>query len=139
MMLLLQQITIEPLKETALLYISVYHWQIKRVLPAWLASPDVLGTDLTDDAGGLSRISGLDDDLVEKLKQNGIKHFFPGKILHSRYCHHNNFSLSLLKQLTGQKSEPHGKKLVATTVNLHIIVTNPYQIHSSRYFSSTLQ
>ncbi len=53
--------------------------QVHRVLPEWLAQPSVITADIRKSRADLSSIQGLDDDLINNLKQNGITHFFPGE------------------------------------------------------------
>ncbi|XP_060554216.1 LOW QUALITY PROTEIN: ATP-dependent RNA helicase DDX51-like, partial [Ruditapes philippinarum] len=51
--------------------------KVKRVLPEWLSSPSIISSDLGSDKLPISDMPGLAPDLVEKLKENKITHFFP--------------------------------------------------------------
>lgn len=48
--------------------------KVKRVLPRWLRDPTVIKTNLT--LNGV-KITGLDKSFKAKLKENGVKQFFP--------------------------------------------------------------
>lgn len=52
--------------------------QVHRVLPQWLAQPDVIHRDIKSNLVPISDIPGLSAQLVNKLQNNGIQHFFPG-------------------------------------------------------------
>jgi len=52
----------------------------QRVLPAWLANPSVVSTDIRTDRVRLTDVPGLDADMVQLLRKNGIKKFFPGQL-----------------------------------------------------------
>ncbi|XP_034999696.1 ATP-dependent RNA helicase DDX51 isoform X1 [Hippoglossus stenolepis] len=51
--------------------------KIQRVLPQWLAQPDVIHRDIKNNQVPISDISQLCAPLVKKLQNNGIQHFFP--------------------------------------------------------------
>ncbi|KAG7239172.1 hypothetical protein INR49_029923 [Caranx melampygus] len=51
--------------------------KVHRVLPQWLAQPDVIHRDIKSNLVPISDISGLCPALVKKLQNNGIQHFFP--------------------------------------------------------------
>ncbi|XP_019947456.1 ATP-dependent RNA helicase DDX51 isoform X2 [Paralichthys olivaceus] len=51
--------------------------KIHRVLPQWLAQPDVIHKDIKNNQVPISDISQLCAPLVKKLQNNGIQHFFP--------------------------------------------------------------
>ncbi|KAF3844185.1 hypothetical protein F7725_013526, partial [Dissostichus mawsoni] len=51
---------------------------VHRVLPQWLAQPDVIHRDIKGHLVNISEIHGLSALLVKKLQNNGIKNFFPG-------------------------------------------------------------
>lgn len=53
--------------------------QVQRILPEWLAKPSVITSDIRNEKVDLLDVKGLDEDIVQKLKENGISHFFPGK------------------------------------------------------------
>ncbi|XP_032445644.1 ATP-dependent RNA helicase DDX51 [Xiphophorus hellerii] len=48
-----------------------------RVLPQWLAEPDVIHRDIKCNLVPLSSVSGVSAQLLRKLEANGIQHFFP--------------------------------------------------------------
>ena len=48
------------------------------MLPEWLAQPSVITADIRSKRVDLKDIEGLDDHILEKLKENGITYFFPG-------------------------------------------------------------
>lgn len=52
--------------------------QVHRVLPQWLAQPDMIHRDIKSNLVPLSDIPGLSSQLVKKLQNNGIQHLFPG-------------------------------------------------------------
>lgn len=52
--------------------------QVHRVLPQWLAQPDMIHRDIKSNLVPISDIPGLSAQLVNKLQNNGIQHFFPG-------------------------------------------------------------
>uniref|UniRef100_A0A3B3W1X2 ATP-dependent RNA helicase n=1 Tax=Poecilia latipinna TaxID=48699 RepID=A0A3B3W1X2_9TELE len=51
--------------------------QAKRVLPQWLAEPDVIHRDIKCNLVPVSSVSGVSAQLLRKLEANGIQHFFP--------------------------------------------------------------
>lgn len=51
--------------------------KVRRVLPKWLAAPDVVAVDLGDQQMAVSEMANLDPVLTEALKANDIKYFFP--------------------------------------------------------------
>ncbi|XP_010752603.1 ATP-dependent RNA helicase DDX51 [Larimichthys crocea] len=51
--------------------------KVHRVLPQWLAQPDVIHRDIKSNLVPVSDIPGLCAPLVKKLQNNGIQHFFP--------------------------------------------------------------
>ena len=53
---------------------------MKRVLPDWLSHPSVISADLKKDQLPVTDMPGLDKDLIERLLENKITHFFPGKM-----------------------------------------------------------
>lgn len=52
--------------------------QVQRILPQWLAKPDVINRDIKSNLVPISEIQGISAQLVKKLENNGIQHFFPG-------------------------------------------------------------
>lgn len=54
--------------------------QAKRVLPQWLAEPDVIHRDIKCNLVPLFSVSGVSAQLLRKLEANGIQHFFPGTV-----------------------------------------------------------
>ena len=51
--------------------------KVRRVLPKWLAKPDIVAVDLGDQQMVVENMKELDNDIIETLKINGIKYFFP--------------------------------------------------------------
>ncbi|XP_036974722.1 ATP-dependent RNA helicase DDX51 [Acanthopagrus latus] len=51
--------------------------KVHRVLPQWLAQPDMIHRDIKSNLVPLSDIPGLSSQLVKKLQNNGIQHLFP--------------------------------------------------------------
>lgn len=51
--------------------------KVHRVLPQWLAQPDVIHRDIKSNLVPISDIPGLCAQLVKKLQSNGIQHLFP--------------------------------------------------------------
>ncbi len=49
------------------------------MLPDWLAKPSVITSDIRNERVALSEVKQLDEDIGQKLKENNISHFFPGK------------------------------------------------------------
>ncbi|KAK3598767.1 hypothetical protein CHS0354_015562 [Potamilus streckersoni] len=54
--------------------------KVHRVLPEWLAKPNIIGSDLRNLTLLVTEMKGLDQDLVEKLQKNNITHFFPVQV-----------------------------------------------------------
>ncbi|KAL3842176.1 hypothetical protein ACJMK2_020218 [Sinanodonta woodiana] len=54
--------------------------KVQRVLPEWLAKPNIIGSDLRNLTLLVTEMKGLDQDLVEKLQKNNITHFFPVQV-----------------------------------------------------------
>ncbi|XP_056150198.1 ATP-dependent RNA helicase DDX51 [Lampris incognitus] len=51
--------------------------KVHRVLPQWLAQPDVIQRDIKNNLVPVSEVQGLSANLMRKLESNGIQHFFP--------------------------------------------------------------
>ncbi|XP_067002527.2 probable ATP-dependent RNA helicase Dbp73D isoform X2 [Anabrus simplex] len=51
--------------------------KVKRVLPYWLANPTIISVNLQELGTSVDDIPGLDSDLVQRLKENGVHNFFP--------------------------------------------------------------
>lgn len=51
--------------------------KVNRVLPQWLAQPDMIHSDIKNNLVPISDIPGLSAQLMKKLQNNGIQHFFP--------------------------------------------------------------
>lgn len=51
--------------------------KVHRVLPQWLAQPDVIHRDIKSNLVPISDVPGLCAQLVKKLQSNGIQHLFP--------------------------------------------------------------
>ncbi|KAK5647546.1 hypothetical protein RI129_002438 [Pyrocoelia pectoralis] len=51
--------------------------KVKRVLPKWLSNPTVISVNLQDLQHKVSNMKCLSKDLRKKLKDNGVKYFFP--------------------------------------------------------------
>uniref|UniRef100_A0A1A7XPE1 ATP-dependent RNA helicase n=1 Tax=Iconisemion striatum TaxID=60296 RepID=A0A1A7XPE1_9TELE len=51
--------------------------KVHRVLPQWLAEPDVIHRDIKSNLIPISAVSGVCAQLLKKLEVNGIHHFFP--------------------------------------------------------------
>nr|XP_057913564.1 ATP-dependent RNA helicase DDX51 [Doryrhamphus excisus] len=51
--------------------------KVRRVLPRWLAQPDVFERDFQSKPVPMSDMGGLSVPLLNKLHNNGIQHFFP--------------------------------------------------------------
>lgn len=64
--------SIEPLFEV--------YFQVKRVLPKWLANPTVIPVNLQELTYKVSHMKQLDKDLRSKLKANGVTYFFPVQV-----------------------------------------------------------
>ncbi|XP_051508423.1 ATP-dependent RNA helicase DDX51 [Myxocyprinus asiaticus] len=51
--------------------------KVKRVLPQWLAQPDVVQRDIKSHLVPIHELRGISPKLLKKLEANGIKSFFP--------------------------------------------------------------
>lgn len=51
--------------------------KVQRVLPKWLAEPDVIQRDITSNLVPISDVPGICTKLQRKLESNGIHHLFP--------------------------------------------------------------
>ncbi|XP_038582407.1 ATP-dependent RNA helicase DDX51 isoform X2 [Micropterus salmoides] len=51
--------------------------KVHRVLPQWLAQPDLIHRDIKSNLIPISDLPGLSAQLVKKLQNNGIQHLFP--------------------------------------------------------------
>lgn len=51
--------------------------KVQRKLPDWLANPSIITVDLKHQTQSVGDMKGLDTDIIEKLKENGVTHFFP--------------------------------------------------------------
>ncbi|XP_026126338.1 ATP-dependent RNA helicase DDX51 isoform X1 [Carassius auratus] len=51
--------------------------KVKRVLPQWLAQPDVIQRDIKSNLIPFSEVPGICPTLLKKLETNGIQNFFP--------------------------------------------------------------
>uniref|UniRef100_UPI003AAF0899 ATP-dependent RNA helicase DDX51 n=1 Tax=Centroberyx gerrardi TaxID=166262 RepID=UPI003AAF0899 len=51
--------------------------KVHRVLPQWLAQPDVIHRDIKSNLIPVSEVQGISARLVKKLENNGIQHLFP--------------------------------------------------------------
>ncbi|XP_051950470.1 ATP-dependent RNA helicase DDX51 [Xyrauchen texanus] len=51
--------------------------KVKRVLPQWLAQPDVIQRDIKSHLVPIQEVLGIHPTLLKKLEANGIKSFFP--------------------------------------------------------------
>uniref|UniRef100_A0A8C1DCK8 ATP-dependent RNA helicase n=1 Tax=Cyprinus carpio carpio TaxID=630221 RepID=A0A8C1DCK8_CYPCA len=51
--------------------------KVKRVLPQWLAQPDVIQRDIKNNLIPISEVPGICLTLLKKLEANGIQSFFP--------------------------------------------------------------
>ncbi|KAM9331982.1 ATP-dependent RNA helicase DDX51 [Pholidichthys leucotaenia] len=51
--------------------------KVHRVLPQWLAEPDVIHRDIKSNLVPVSEVPGLGAVIVKNLQKNGIQHFFP--------------------------------------------------------------
>jgi len=51
--------------------------KVNRVLPLWLAQPNILSVDLLSDKLAVGDMPGLDKILVDKLTKEKVTHFFP--------------------------------------------------------------
>lgn len=48
------------------------------MLPDWLAKASTLSSNTRENRIQLNAIEGIDEEIIEKLKKNGVKEFFPG-------------------------------------------------------------
>lgn len=55
-------------------------WQVHRVLPQWLAQPDMIHRDIKSNLVPLADVPEISAKLVKKLHNNGIQHLFPGNV-----------------------------------------------------------
>lgn len=53
--------------------------KVKRVLPEWLAKPTIISVDLKHLEVSIDDIPELDSALINKLRNKGCTHFFPGR------------------------------------------------------------
>ncbi|XP_061602499.1 ATP-dependent RNA helicase DDX51 [Cololabis saira] len=51
--------------------------KVLRVLPQWLAEPDLIHRDIKSNVVPVSDVPGVCPELLKKLHKNGIQHFFP--------------------------------------------------------------
>ena len=51
--------------------------KVRRVLPHWLANPDIVSVDLSDQQVAIADMEGLDPVILKNLASNGVTHFFP--------------------------------------------------------------
>ena len=51
--------------------------KVRRVLPRWLANPDIVSVDLSDQQVAVTDMEGLDPVVLKNLASNGVTHFFP--------------------------------------------------------------
>ncbi|KAM6954034.1 ATP-dependent RNA helicase DDX51 [Aplochiton taeniatus] len=51
--------------------------KVQRVLPRWLAQPDVIHRDIRSNLVPIAEVHGISTKLIKKLESSGIKHFFP--------------------------------------------------------------
>lgn len=51
--------------------------KVHRVLPQWLAQPDVIQRDIKTNLVPISDILGIDSKIIRKLESNGIRNLFP--------------------------------------------------------------
>lgn len=56
------------------------YWQVHRVLPQWLAQPDMIHRDIKSNLVPLADVPEISAKLAKKLLNNGIQHLFPGNI-----------------------------------------------------------
>lgn len=49
------------------------------VLPHWLAKPDMVQRDISQNLVPISEVHGICPHLLKKLESNRIQHFFPGE------------------------------------------------------------
>ena len=58
--------------------------QVHRVLPQWLAQPDVIQRDIKRNLVDVSQVPGLAPTMLKKLQDNGVTSFFPGNTSNTR-------------------------------------------------------
>nr|XP_023682807.1 ATP-dependent RNA helicase DDX51 [Paramormyrops kingsleyae] len=51
--------------------------KVQMVLPQWLAKPDMVQRDISQNLVPISEVQGICPHLLKKLDSNGIQHFFP--------------------------------------------------------------
>ena len=51
--------------------------KVRRVLPKWLAQPDIVSLDLGDQQMPIEDMKELDESILQILKSTGAKYFFP--------------------------------------------------------------
>ena len=51
--------------------------KVRRVLPKWLAQPDIVSLDLGDHQMPIEDMKELDESILQILKSTGAKYFFP--------------------------------------------------------------
>uniref|UniRef100_A0A3B3QH71 ATP-dependent RNA helicase n=1 Tax=Paramormyrops kingsleyae TaxID=1676925 RepID=A0A3B3QH71_9TELE len=59
------------------LALFIIHIQVQMVLPQWLAKPDMVQRDISQNLVPISEVQGICPHLLKKLDSNGIQHFFP--------------------------------------------------------------
>ena len=52
--------------------------EVHRVLPGWLANPTVVAGDIRTEKVPLTETRYLDEAILQRLRDNGITHLFPG-------------------------------------------------------------
>ena len=73
--------------------------QVSRVLPDWLASPNVIASDLKQKTTLVSEFKGLDPDIHKNLKENQIDYFFPGTFILIKIFIHISSKLQLYRYM----------------------------------------
>ena len=53
------------------------HAKVRRVLPKWLANPNIVSMDLADQQMAVGDMTLLDSSILDTLKANGVDYFFP--------------------------------------------------------------
>ena len=53
------------------------HAKVRRVLPKWLANPNIVSMDLADQQMAVADMTLLDSSILDTLKANGVDYFFP--------------------------------------------------------------
>ena len=51
--------------------------KLRRSLPHWLANPNVISVDLSDQRMTIESLPGLDEITINNLRKNNVAHFFP--------------------------------------------------------------